>query len=44
MQDGVIQPYVLKQEKFGYTDYNQYALVQNITVSADTPWTETKTV
>ena len=39
MQDGVIQPYVLKQEKFGYTDYNQYALemVQNITVSADTP-------
>ena len=39
MQDGVIQPYVLKQEKSGYTDYNQYALemVQNITVSADTP-------
>ena len=36
MQDGVIQPYVLKQEKSGYTDYNQYALemVQNITVSA----------
>ena len=39
LENGVITPYILKQSRDEYTDYNQYAIemIENISVPEDTP-------